>query len=306
MKKHMKLFLLCLFLISITFAYFSTSNLLSSKNKKNSDNIYQYSKEELEIINNYIDEMVLVKNYRSDRKKYSFKIGKFEVTQELYKAVMGINPSYYSKDPSEGEIQDKRPVEFVSWYDAVYFCNVLTTLTMGEDECCYTITDIVRKNDNQEAQKNKFIKEKPTFITFIKSANVIIDHNKKGFRLPTKDEWIYAAKGGHKSKKSKYAGSNNLQEVGWVKYNSNKTHHQVGLLKPNKLGIYDMTGNVKEFCEDLAFYTNTKNQVFPRRIEIGGNMFSDKDQALLTYFEAGLEYPGNGGQGFRIICQESK
>ena len=64
-----------------------------------------------------------------------------------------------------------------------------------------------------------------------------------------------------------------------------------------------MTGNVKEFCEDLAFYTNTRNQVFPRRIQVGGNMFSDEDNALLSYYEEGLEYPGNGGQGFRIINQ---
>lgn len=306
MKKIISSILLSLFFISTIFAELNSSDNLKVKNRNNSDAIHQYTKEELEIINNYINEMVLVKDYKSDGKKRSFKIGKFEVTQELYKAVMGTNPSYYSKNPAEDEDQNKRPVEFVSWYDAVYFCNVLTTLTMGEDECCYTITDIVTKTDDLKAQKDKFIKEDPTYKTFIKSANVTINHNKKGFRLPTMDEWLFAAKGGSKTNNYKYAGSNNLQEVGWVQSNSNKTHHQVGLLKANELGIYDMTGNVKEFCEDLAFYTNTKNQVFPRRIEIGGNMFSDEDNALLSYYEEGLEYPGNGGQGFRIICQESK
>ena len=258
------------------------------------------------IIQEYIDDMVLVEDFEAAGKKYNFKIGKFEVTQELYEAVMGSNPSYYSKNPVNGENQARRPVEFVTWYDAVFFCNMLTSLTMGQKECCYTITNIVCKTDDDEAQKDKFLKDDPTYVTFIKSADVTIDHNKKGFRLPEKAEWYFAAKGGNKSQNYQYAGSNDISEVAWYFSNSGRTTHEVGLLKANELGIYDMTGNVKEFCEDLAFYTNTKNQVFPRRIECGGSFFSKEDDALITNYDEGLESPGNGGQGFRIVCKGKK
>lgn len=303
MKKIITLVLLNYLIISSAFSVSFTFQNQQSKSKNDPSNLRDYTAEELEIIHNYIDEMVLVDDYTFEGKACAFKIGKFEVTQELYKAVMGINPSYYCKNPVEGEDQAKRPVEFVSWYDAVYFCNVLTTIVMGKNQCCYTITDIVTETDDMEAQKNKVFKDDPTYVTYIKSANVTINHKKKGFRLPTMDEWLYAARGGNKSNGYKYSGSNNLEEVGWVLSNSNRTTHQVGLLKANELGLYDMTGNVKEFCEDLRHYTNTKNEVFPRRISIGGNMFSKEDESSVNFYDEKLEAPGNGGQGFRIVAQ---
>ena len=249
-----------------------------------------------------IGNMILVDGFTTDGKKSNFQIGQYEVTQELYEAVMGTNPSYYSNNPAEGEKQSRRPVEFVSWYDAIYFCNKLTTLTLGEKECCYTITNIQYKIDDEEAQKDKFIKEDPTNVIFIQSADVKMNHNKKGFRLPTKDEWIFAAKGGLKSQNYTYAGSNDLEEVGWYISNSGKKTHEVGLLKPNELGLYDMTGNVYEFCEDLAFYTNTRNETFPRRVSCGGSAMRNKDSMPIDNFEETLEKPGNGGQGFRLVC----
>jgi hypothetical protein len=251
-----------------------------------------------------IGNMILVEDYEVGRKKSNFKIGQYEVTQELYEAVMGTNPSYYSNNPAEGENQARRPVEFVSWYDAINFCNKLTTLTLGAKECCYTITNIKFKIDDEEVAKEKFIKDDPTYVIFIESADVTINHNKKGFRLPTKDEWLFAAKGGLKSQNYIYAGSNNLDEIGWYISNSGKKTHEVGLLKPNELGIYDMTGNVNEFCEDLTFYTNTKNQTFPRRISCGGSALYNKDSSLLEHYDESLEKPGNGGQGFRLVCSE--
>lgn len=252
-----------------------------------------------------LDDMILVENFEADGKKYNFKIGKYEVTQELYETVMGKNPSYFSKNPIDGENQKRRPVEFISWYDAINFCNQLTILIMGEDECCYTLSNIIYKTDDEKAANEKFIKEPPTYVLFIKSADVTINHNKKGFRLPTREEWLFAAKGGIKSQNFKYSGSNNLSEIAWCYNNSSKTHHEVGLLKPNELGLYDMSGNVEEFCEDLAFYVNTKHEVFPRRISCGGSFFAKEEKNILTYYEESLESPGNGGQGFRIICIDS-
>ena len=258
------------------------------------------------ILQENLDNLVLVEGFESEGNKYNFKIGRYEVTQELYETVMGTNPSYYKNNPAPGENQKRRPIEFVSWYDAISFCNKLTTLTMGEKECCYTITNIVYKTDDDEAAKEKAIKETPTYVTFIKSADVVIDHTKKGFRLPTKEEWLFAAKGGLKSQNFRYAGSNNIGEVGWSLSNSGKKTHEVGMLKPNELGLYDMTGNVNEFCEDLAFYTNTRNEVFPRRVSCGGSSFYSTVDSLLTKDDEALESPGNGGQGFRIVCSEIK
>lgn len=123
-----------------------------------------------------------------------FSIGKYEVTQEEWEAVMGNNPSY-----SKGA---NKPVEQVSW------------------------------NDCQE---------------FIKKLNLLTGLQ---FRLPTEAEWEYAARGGNKSKGYKYSGSNNIGDVAWYCDNSSSTTHQVGTKQPNELGIYDMSGNVYEWCSD--------------------------------------------------------
>ena len=124
-----------------------------------------------------------------------FMIGETEVTQELWQAVMGNNPSNF-----KGDMQ--RPVEQVSW------------------------------NDCQ---------------TFIRKLNQLTGQN---FRLPTEAEWEYAARGGNRSKGYKYAGSNSGDAVAWYWDNSDHTTHKVKTKQPNELGIYDMSGNVWEWCQD--------------------------------------------------------
>ena len=124
-----------------------------------------------------------------------YYIGQTEVTQELWYAVMGTNPSRFTRS-------SLNPVEEVSWDDCQEFIAKLNDLTGLE------------------------------------------------FRLPTEAEWEYAARGGNKSQGYKYAGSNTIDEVAWYDGNSGKGTHEVGTKAPNELGLYDMTGNVWEWCSD--------------------------------------------------------
>ena len=138
----------------------------------------------------------------------SYYIGETEVTQELWEAVMGSNPSYYSGYP-------QRPVEYVSLNDCQEFITKLNQLTG------------------------------------------------KNFRLPTEAEWEYAARGGNKSKGYKYSGSNTIDNVAWYTSNSGSETHDVKTKQANELGIYDMSGNVYEWCQDWYDSYSSGSQTDP-------------------------------------------
>ena len=182
----------------------------------------------------------------------SFYISKYEVTQKEWQAVMENNPSYF--------VGENHPVEKVNWYDAIEFCNAYSK--MKNMEPCYKI-DRDTKDEMNLSRKDKY------------RWTVTCDWNANGYRLPTEAEWEYAAGGGNKKSNTIFSGSNNINEVAWFLNNagdeSSPDHgpRDVGLKKPNALGIYDMTGNVWEWCWDWYGSYDKKKLNNPRGIPYG-------------------------------------
>ena len=211
----------------------------------------------------------------------SFKIGQTEVTQELWQAVMGSNPSYFqtSTNAEFGTIL-KRPVEQVSWYDCQEFITKLNQITG------------------------------------------------KTFRLPTEAEWEFAARGGNKSQGYIYPGSNDYEEVAFYWHNSGpevnpyggpKTTHPVAQKKPNELGLYDMSGNVNEWCHDwysATYYSESPTDnptgpadpvsIYPARV-VRGDAYDDwiafYDEEDFAVWERGSARPNNKSEnlGLRLV-----
>ena len=202
----------------------------------------------------------------------SFYIGKYEVTQAQYREIMENNPSYFKGD--------NRPVERISWYDAVRFCNKLSE--SEELEPCYIIN----------------------------GSKVTCDFTKNGYRLPTEAEWEYAARGGSLSHGYKYSGNNNVEDVAWYNNNSGGYTHEVGTKQANELGIYDMSGNVWEWCWDwyAQDYYNNSPQYNPKgpnsgshRVIRGGKWNDEFKNVRNANRGNGAPSVSYGGVGFRVV-----
>lgn len=226
----------------------------------------------------------------------NFYIGKYEVTQKEWVEVMGSNPSGFNGD--------NLPVEMVSWYDAVEYCNQ-RSIQEGL-EPYYSIDKNKKDPNNKNANDN------------IKWT-VTINEGANGYRLPTEAEWEYAAGGGQLSNGYAYSGSNNADEVAWywrnagdkplsgdwnwpiIESNHNQTK-SIGTQKPNELGIYDMSGNVREWCWD--WHGDSDSQSGTYRVVKGGGWIGDVSNNEIS-FRGKFDANGFGpDQGFRVIRGE--
>lgn len=230
--------------------------------------------------------------YGKNAKIADFYIGKYEVTEKEWIDVMGSNPSKF-----KGE---NLPVEMVSWYDCIEYCNKRSL-----KEGLQPYYNIYR-NKKDANNKNEIDSIKWT-VTFNKGAD--------GYRLPTEAEWEYAAGGGQKSMSYIYSGSDDADKVAWYWRNSGdkiltgywlwntieKNHCKtktVGLKKPNELGLFDMSGNVREWCED--WYEDFDTRIGLNRVQRGGGWLG-AEYCCKSSFRGSFEANGKGSdQGFRL------
>ncbi|GHT63329.1 hypothetical protein FACS189451_09830 [Bacteroidia bacterium] len=237
-----------------------------------------------------------------------FYIAETQVTQELWQSVMRTNLSNFKTDGNYlyGFQNEKLPVENVSWYDAVIFCNVLSQMTGKQPY--YKFLD-ENEQEIHIAYNHPNADDLPNDEEIEKIKDVI-SLNTNGFRLPTEAEWEVAARGGKKSKKFKYSGSNFLETVGWFNRNGNGTTHEVAKKQTNELGIYDMSGNVYEWCFDWYNSKYNKKEVKnpkgppkgDNKVVRGGSWIDDAEYCVVSNRLNDTPERRTVHYGFRIVC----
>ncbi|MAA77932.1 MAG: hypothetical protein CL916_01630, partial [Deltaproteobacteria bacterium] len=212
-----------------------------------------------------------------------FWITSYPVVQVFYEKIMRQNPSH-------NQLSTYLPVENISWCEAVFFCNILSTREGLEP--VYTLPSSIENTDDFSNQ-----------VRWNREAN--------GYRLPTEAEWEYCARAGGTER---YAGSNTLEDVGWYNKNASRTQ-EFGLKKPNNWNLYDMCGNVSEWVWDTPIrYYQDEILTYPvhvepnagKRIYRGGGVQSSHDECTASFRRFMPASQRDKDIGFRLVRNYDK
>ena len=223
--------------------------------------------------------------FNEEREVCDLEVCKYQTTQDMWMEVMKKNPSKYKSS--------RKPVETVSWWDALEFCNKLSEK--------YGLKPVY---DFSEISKGELkINQLNGKSEYLETA----DFNKtQGFRLPTEIEWDWFARGGEVAMQDgtffdyRYSGSNKISEVAWYCDNSENQTHDVGTKKPNQLGIYDCSGNVSEWCHDANTTMRVLDNGRNKRTK-GGSWKGYPENCRVSSFSELEAIYGYNYCGFRIV-----
>jgi hypothetical protein len=228
---------------------------------------------------------------------YDYYISNYQITQEQYQVIMEGNNNDIDSEPSFNAGNIHNPVENVTWYEALVYCN-----RRSIDEALQPVY----------AKGGSFSTDTWGAVPIAPDPawdSITQDITRNGYRLPTEVEWLFAAKGGNLSINYPYAGSNHAESVAWILSNSENTTHRIGDKIPNEIGLYDMSGNVWEWCWDWyagdfpvgTIVNPTGPDTGDYRVQKGGSYLHYENNAKTEHRGRANPYYRKEDHGFRVV-----